>query len=163
MKKLKGILLQSMLFQVYKALVESHLRYADGVWGSLSNTKIKALQRLQNCAFDIIQASKLKGSLIRPTFSIDQMFQFDRSVLMFKITSEIFPESLHHKFAERSSISKYDTRNKTDLQIPRLNLDFSRNSFNYAGLKTWNSILTHTRESDTLTRFKNGLNSHFLR
>ena len=29
MKKLKGILLQSMQFQVYKALVESHLRYAD--------------------------------------------------------------------------------------------------------------------------------------
>ena len=35
MKKLKGILPQSMLFQVYKALVESHLRYADVVWGSL--------------------------------------------------------------------------------------------------------------------------------
>ena len=31
MKKLKGILLQSMLFQVYKALVESRLRYADVV------------------------------------------------------------------------------------------------------------------------------------
>ena len=29
MKKLKGILPQSMLFQVYKALVESHLRYAE--------------------------------------------------------------------------------------------------------------------------------------
>ena len=120
MKKLKGILPQSMLFQVYKALVESHLRYADVVWGSLSNTKISALQRLQNCAFEIIQGSKILDSLIRPTFSIDQMFQFDRSVLMYKIINKICPESLHDKFAERSSISKYDTRNKTDLQIPRL-------------------------------------------
>ena len=50
MKKLKDILPRSMLFQVYKALVESHLRYADVVWGSLSNTKISALQRLQNRA-----------------------------------------------------------------------------------------------------------------
>ena len=74
----------------------------------------------------------------------------------------ICPESLHDKFAERSSISKYDTRNKTDLQIPRLNLDFSRKSFNYTGLKTWNSIPTHIRQSGTLTRFKNGLKSHFL-
>ena len=71
MKKLKGILSQSMLFQVYKALVESHLRYADVVWGSLSETKITALQRLQNRAFEIIQVSKIKDSLIRPTFSID--------------------------------------------------------------------------------------------
>ena len=71
MKKLKDILPQSMLFQVYKALVESHFRYADVVWGSLSNTKTTALQRLQNRAFEIIRASKIKDSWIRPTFSID--------------------------------------------------------------------------------------------
>ena len=122
MKKLRGILPQSMLFQVYKALVVSHLRYADVVWGSLSEIKITALQRLQNRAFEIIQGSKIKDSLIRPTFSIDQMFQFNRSVLMYKMINKICPESVHDKFAERSSISKYDTRNKTDLQIPRLNL-----------------------------------------
>ena len=162
MKKLKDILPQSMLFQVYKALVESHFRYADVVWGSLSNTKITALQRLQNRAFEIIQASKIKDSWIRPTFSIDQIFQFDRSVQMFKIINKICPESLHGKFAERSSTSKYNTRNKTDLQIPRLNLDYSRKSFHYTGLKTWNAIPTKLRESNTLTQFKNGLKNHFL-
>ena len=56
MKKLKGILLQSLLFQVYKALVESLLRSADVVWGSLSTTKISALQRLQNRASGPIEA-----------------------------------------------------------------------------------------------------------
>ena len=64
MKKLKDVLPRSMLFQVYKALVESHLRYADVVWGSLSNTKISALQRLQNRAFDIIEASKIRTLLV---------------------------------------------------------------------------------------------------
>ena len=44
----------------------------------------------------------------------------------------------------------------------RLNLDFSRKIFNYTGLKTWNSIPTHIRESGTLNQFKNGLKSHFL-
>ena len=97
LKKLKGILPQLILFQVYKALVESYFRYADVVWGSLSNTKISALQRLQNRAFDIIEASKIKNSVIRPTFSIDQMFQFDRSVLMFKIIKKICPEILCDK------------------------------------------------------------------
>ena len=58
MKKHKGILPQSMLYKVYKTLVGSHLRYADvsKLNGSLSNTKISALQRLQNCAFDIIES-----------------------------------------------------------------------------------------------------------
>ena len=93
-----------MLFQVYKAHVESHLRHADVVWESLSETKITALQRLQNRAFEIIQGSRIKDCLIRSTFSTDQMFQFDRSVLMHEIINKICPESLHDKIAERCSI-----------------------------------------------------------
>ena len=76
---------------------------------------------------------------------------------MFKISNKICPESLRDKFAERSMISKYGTRNKTDLQIPRLNLDFSRKCFIYTGLKTWNCIPIHIRGSNTLNLFKNGL------
>ena len=46
-----------------------------------------------------------------------------------KICPPICPESLHDEFAERSLISKYDTKNlTTDLQVPRLNPDFSRKS-----------------------------------
>ena len=59
------------------------------------NTKISALQRLQNGAFVIIEASKIKDSLIRPACNIDQMVQFDRSVLMFKTINKICHESLH--------------------------------------------------------------------
>ena len=60
MKKLTDILPHSTPYQVYKALVESHLCYADVVWGRLSNTKVSTLQRLQNRAFDIIEASRKK-------------------------------------------------------------------------------------------------------
>ena len=73
MKKPKGILPQSMLFQMYKAHVKNHLRYPDVIWGSLSNTKISALLKMQNRAFDI-EESTITNFLIRPTFSIDQMF-----------------------------------------------------------------------------------------
>ena len=115
---------------MYKALLGSHLRYADLVWGSLSNTKIRVLQRLENRAFDNIQASKIQGSLIRPIFSTDQMFQFHWSVLKVKIINKVCLESLHDKFAEKTSISKYDTRKGTDLQVAGLNLDCRRKIFN---------------------------------
>ena len=90
------------------------------------------------------------------------MFKQVGTVLMFEIINKICPESLHDKFAERSTIGKYGTRNRTDLQIPRLSQDFRRMICNYTGLKTWNSIPTHIRESNTLVRFKNGLKDHFL-
>ena len=38
LRKLKNILPQSKLLDVYRALVESHLRYANVVWGALPST-----------------------------------------------------------------------------------------------------------------------------
>ena len=46
LKRLKNILPQSQLSIVYYASVESQLRYGGVVWGSLSRTKLAALQRL---------------------------------------------------------------------------------------------------------------------
>ena len=46
LKKLKNIVPQSQFCNVYYALIESHLRYADVIWGNLSETKLAALQRL---------------------------------------------------------------------------------------------------------------------
>ena len=51
LRRLKNILPQSSLSNVYRALIESHIRYADVIWGSLSNTKIEFLQRLQDSSF----------------------------------------------------------------------------------------------------------------
>ena len=46
LKKLKSILPESQLGSVYFTFVESHLCYADVIWGSLPTRKIKILQRL---------------------------------------------------------------------------------------------------------------------
>ena len=43
LKTLKNIVSQSQLSNVYRALVESHIRYADVIWGSVSNSKMESL------------------------------------------------------------------------------------------------------------------------
>ena len=55
LKRLKNIVPQSQLCSVYYALVESHLRCGDVVWGSLCKTKLAALQHLQSRAWSIIE------------------------------------------------------------------------------------------------------------
>ena len=47
LKKLKDVLPQSKLCDVYHALFESHLCYGNVVWGSISSSELQALQRLQ--------------------------------------------------------------------------------------------------------------------
>ena len=44
LKKLKNILSQSKLCRIYYAIVESHLRYADIICGSIPARKIETLQ-----------------------------------------------------------------------------------------------------------------------
>ena len=52
LKTHKNIFSQSQLSNVYRALIESHIRYADAIWGSISNSEIESLQRFQDGHFD---------------------------------------------------------------------------------------------------------------
>ena len=60
LKKLKNFIPQSQLDHVYRAVIESHLRYANVIWGSLPKSKLNTLQRLQDRARSIIGKARLK-------------------------------------------------------------------------------------------------------
>ena len=140
--------------EVYYALVESHLRYANVVWGSLSDTKIEALQRLQNRAFDIIDSSRLKSLWERRSLNVNQVMNFDRSLMTYKIVNNLCPYILQNKFQERSSISKYNTRNKRDLHLQRPSLECVKKSFFYTGARAWNSIPQSIKDARSVVAFK---------
>ena len=48
LKKLKNLVPQKQLDNVYRARIESHLRYANVTWGSIPSSKIKILPNLQD-------------------------------------------------------------------------------------------------------------------
>ena len=58
LKKLKAVFPQSKLCDVYRAFFESHLRYANVVWGSLSSVELQTLQRF--CRIEPYQSSKVQ-------------------------------------------------------------------------------------------------------
>ena len=160
LKKLMKIVPQSQLVNIYHALVESHLRYANVVWGSLSNTKLEALQRLQNRAHSIIERAKIKDQWSGDWLTVEQLINFDRSVMTYKMMNKICPESLWDTYKTRNMYSSYRTRNCTDIQLPRYNLEYSKKSFHYSGLKAWNEIPNTIRELSTLQQFKKHLKIH---
>ena len=153
LQKLRNILPD----QVYRALLESHLRYSDELWGSLSNTKLDHLQRLQNRARTLIEGSRLKDGWTCNWLSVSNLIKFDRAIMIYKILNGQCPESLNGKLITRSQISKYQTRNQQDLDIPRLNLEFSKTSFFYTSAKTWNEIPLQIRLSSNVFTFRKRL------
>ena len=60
LEKLKNVLSQSKLCDIYRALFESRLRYVNVVWVSLSSTELQTLQCLQNMGLSIIESARFK-------------------------------------------------------------------------------------------------------
>ena len=160
LKKLKNILPQSKLCQVYRALVESHMRYANVIWGSLPESKLQALQKLQNRAWSLINTAKQKDSWNHNWMDVKQLIDYDRSVMMYKILHKRCPESLTNNFEKRSTISMRETRNSNDLNIPKVRLEQTKKGFNFSGVKVWNKIPANIREKPSLSQFKNHLKKH---
>ena len=161
LRKLKYLIPQSQLDHVYRALVESHLRYANVIWGSLSKSKINTLQRLQDRARSIIDNARQKDGWSHNWLTVEQLIKFDRSVMTYKIINRQCPESLWDKYHQRTQLSNHITRNCRDLQIPRNNLEYVKKGFHYSALKAWNDIPIGIRELPTLSRFKKQLKCYF--
>ena len=157
LKKLKNVVPQSQLCNVYYALIESHLRYADVIWGNLSKTKLAALQRLQDRAYSIISSARIKDSWSTSWLNVENLFRYDRNVMTYKIMNRLCPETLWDKFQLRSF---HSTRHCKDLQIPRYRTEFAKKGFHYAALTSWNDTPAEIRELPTLDRFKKQLKTH---
>ena len=162
LKKLKDILPQSKLCDVYRAIFESHLRYGDVIWGSLSATNLHTLQRLQNRAISIIERAKIKDHWQNNLLNIETLIRFDRSVMVYKVVNKLCPESLWDMYEQRCNLSSYNTRNNRDLHIPKVNLEHRKKGFRYSGIKIWNDIPLEIRELSSLTLFKKKLKGYLL-
>ena len=123
LRKLKNILPQSRLLDVYRALVESRLRYANVVWGALPSTKLSTLQKYQNRDFNLIESSKIKDAYNRNVLDVRELMLFDRAVMTFKTVNMLCPQGLQNKFIERSALSNYKARNLKNLHVQKLKVE----------------------------------------
>ena len=162
LRRLKSILPQSSLNNVYRALIESHMRYADEIWGSLSNSKIESLQRLLDRTVSMIHTSRIKDSWIPKFLAVQQLITFDRAVMVYKIFNKLCPEHLWNKYHQRSHYSRYNTRFCKNIQIPKYNLEYAKKGFSYSALKTWNELPLSIRELPTLFHFKKQLKMYLM-
>ena len=69
-RKLKDILPQSKLTAVYRALIETHPRYGNILWGCICDTKLSTLQRLLSRAKFIIENAKYKDGWVCDWLSV---------------------------------------------------------------------------------------------
>ena len=137
---LKDILSQSKLAAVYQALIESHLRHGNIIWGCISDSKLDTLHKLQSRAKKLIENGNYKAGWVCDWLPFKKLIKCDRLVMKHKILNGKCPENLQDNFAKRPQISSYSTRSNRDLHLPRPRLEFTKNSFQFKGTFTWNEI-----------------------
>ena len=119
------------------------------IWGSLSNSKIESLQRLQDRAVSMIHRSRIIDNWTPKFLAVEQLITFVRAVMVYKIFNKLSPENLRNKFHLRSHYSRYNTRFCRNIQIPN-NLEYAKKGFSHSALKTWNEIPLSVRGLPTL-------------
>ena len=162
LRRLKGILPQSSLSNVYRALIETHIRYSDVVWGSLSNSKIEFLQRLQNRAVSMIQTSRKKDDWTPEFLAVEQLIAFDRAVMVCEIFNKLCSENLWNKYHLRFHYFRCNTRFCRNIQIPKYNLEYAEKVSSYSALKAWNETPLSIRELLTLSHLKKQLKMYLM-
>ena len=132
------------------------------MWGSFSNIKLDHLQRLQNRARTLIESSRLKDGWRCAWLSVSSLIEYDRAIMIYKITNDLCPDSLKGRFSTTSQLSNYRLRNSLDIDMPRQNLEFSKRSYYYSATKVWNEIPPNIRQSPTIYTFKKKLKDFLL-
>ena len=108
-------------------------------------------------SFSVVVSASTFGFTMSCVTLLISLILFDRAVMIYKIMNGLCPDNLRGRLVTRSQISSYQTRNQLDIDTPRQNLEFSKNSFFYSGAKTWNEIPLEIRASSTITLFKRKL------
>ena len=151
---------EQALYKLYCTLVLPYLNYGLLLWGNGNKTCLDKVHKLQKCAFRTISnrsyLAPTKGLFKRfNTLNIFDMYKKETGIFMYKYNSNILPQSFDGLFINHQSNHNYNTRNKYDFHMFRLNTVLN------TGPKIWNNLPEHIKCSKTLGQFKRKIASYF--
>lgn len=163
MRKLKFILDRKTLEKVYLTFIRPVLEYADVVWSNCTNNDKNELDKIQNEAARIVTgASKLVSlcNLHKETGweSLETRRNNHKLVLFYKMYHDEVPSYLSSLVPPLvGEASLYSLRNSENIQnIPCRTKQFAE-SFLPSTIQLWNSLPLETRNSQSISSFKQSL------
>ena len=168
--RLRQVLPQKALNQIYLTSIQPLFDYCITVWGPSSKTNVNTIQRLQNrCARAVTGDFSFETSvsyLIKSLgwMTIQERLHYFTSCLMYRCLNGISPRYLTDHFQYVYEYHKYNTRAATtcsDLQVPKSNAFIFKHSLHYHGSKTWNQLPLYIRQSNNLMSFKKALKNTY--
>ena len=157
--KVKRFLPETALLRLYDTLVLSHINYGITAWSSANNNDRERLHILQKRALRAVSNSEFR-SPSNPLFvkynhlKVVDLCKYNIGTFMYKFCNDILPSTFNNMFTTNADNHNYDTRHASDFEYPNTRLEFGSKSIGYQGVKIWNNIPMHVKNSKNLNSFK---------
>ena len=145
------------------AFVFCKLFSCSTVWSNTSNENIKKFQLVQNYACRIV-TGLIKYDHITEALkslkwlNVKKKLLFNDLVMVYKCINNLTPEYLCERFKQRSEIHQRDTRQKSELTLPKCRLATGQRAFAFREAKIFNSLPKFIRDTESrLSGFKRRL------
>jgi hypothetical protein len=162
MSKLRLIVSQDAIKKFFYAHCLSHLNYASTVWCNASDANIKQLNSLHKRAIKILcttpQLSTQEKYNTLNILTLHKQFQYNASVLMYKVFTEDAPKYLTDLFTKSKKCQRLP-----NFKLPLPRIDLYKSSFAFWGASIWNSLPLGSRLTCTLSSFKSSIYKYFLK
>lgn len=165
LRNIRQCIPRKLRFNIYNALVKSHLLYLIEIWGSTSKTKIQELQRAQNKIIKILFCYPY----LTPTckifdetqlMNIKQLYMYNTCILIRKIINGTIHTNV--KFIKKSQISNRSLRRPSLLVLPRPRTNYAKKDITYEGAKFYNSLPSHIKNVSSFSGFKSQLSKYII-
>ena len=144
---------------VYKTMILPHLMYCPTILYMFYKTDIERLQGLQNKAMRYrLNCNKFtKIKLMLDTLEwlgVRNGIEMQVMVFIYKIRNQLAPEYLIDMLNEANPTHSYETRQKSDFYLSRVNKASTMNNVFYKGLRAYNKLPDYIKKLKTLIAFK---------
>lgn len=165
LKRLKHLIPQDMLTNVYQSIIQPHIDYCLPVWGYAPDVHLNPIQRLQNRAARIILGNfshEVSGTdLVKELdwFNVQERRRYFTALTVFKSIKGPSPHYMQDFFTFTEELNDRVTRSSEvgDMYVPRVCKQIFKQSIQYNGAKEWNNLPTSLRNVPTLYSFKKAL------
>lgn len=158
--RVKHLFSKEIMMIIINSLIFSKLYYCSTVWSGTFRYNIDKLQLLQNFAARILTNTR-KYEHISPVLqqlgwlSVEDTLCLRDVILVYKCMNNLVPDYLATKITARSTIHRYNTRRKDDININKHRTTTAQRNFFYRAIKSWNALSLKTRTSKSIEIFKN--------
>jgi hypothetical protein len=167
--RLKNTIPESVLLNIYNALIVPHMTYGIVAWGHAPQSLLRRLIILQKKSLRIISKSQFI-SHTQPLFKkfkllkLPDLYRLNCCKLYYRTKTHTLPEYHTQQLPTVRTINPYSSRMASDIYISITLSNIEKQSLNYKIGTTWNNIPPHFKNTDNISErsFSKRLKSYFI-